>query len=291
MPRDSALLQLGDIVSASILQRGSSYSSRPKRPIAFLPSALGIVVPHLPISLLMEANRVALLRTWFDIPHGNHRRSRAFHPSGAPAWPMQVMETRPMLPVPVEITFHNIESVAWAEEEIRARIAKLAKIYNRLVACRVRVVQRANNPAGTIPPVVRIEMGIPGRSDLVVSHEPEHLWQKFRNPDLRDAIREAFRIAEVQLTELKRKLDDRSQGDVFRETENQMLGQVANIDSSGDFGFILTNTGGRLYFHRNSVLTGTFEDLRRGDEVYYVEEMGDTGPTASKVRVKEEAEP
>jgi len=196
-----------------------------------------------------------------------------------------------MLPVPVEIAFHNIESVPWAEEEIRARIAKLKNIYDRLVACRVRVVQRANSATRTIPPVVRIEMGIPGRPDLVVSHEPEYLQQKFRNPDLRDAIGEAFRIAEDQLSELKRKLDDRSQGKVSRETENQMLGQVANIDPSGTFGFILTNTGGRLYFHRNSMLIGAFDDLRRGDEVYYVEEMGDTGPTASKVRVKEEAEP
>jgi cold shock CspA family protein len=64
------------------------------------------------------------------------------------------------------------------------------------------------------------------------------------------------------------------------------LGQVADIDPDGDFGFVLTNTGGRLYFHRNSVLAGDFAKLRRGDEVYYVEEAGDTGPTASKVRVK-----
>jgi hypothetical protein len=41
------------------------------------------------------------------------------------------------------------------------------------------------------------------------------------------------------------------------------------------------------YFHRNSVLAGDFDALRRGDEVYYVEDMGDTGPTASKVRVRE----
>lgn len=196
-----------------------------------------------------------------------------------------------MLPVPVEIAFHNIESIPWAEEEIRARVAKLKSIYDRLVACRVRVVQRANNADRYIPPVVRIEMGIPGRPDLVVSHEPEYLQQKFRSPGLRDAIGEAFRIAEDQLTELKRKLENRSQGQVFRETENQVLGQVANIDPSGNFGFILTNTGGRLYFHRNSVLIGAFEDLRRGDDVYYVEQMGDTGPTASKVRVKKEAEP
>jgi hypothetical protein len=41
-----------------------------------------------------------------------------------------------------------------------------------------------------------------------------------------------------------------------------------------------------LYFHRNSILSGDFDALTRGTSVYYVEGMGDTGPTAMKVRVK-----
>jgi ribosome-associated translation inhibitor RaiA/cold shock CspA family protein len=189
-----------------------------------------------------------------------------------------------MVQVPVEIAFHNIESTPWAEEEIRSRIAKLEHIFDRLIACRVRVDQRANNASRNIPPVVRIEMGVPGK-DLVVSHEPEHLQQKFQSPDLRNAINEAFRIAEDRLSEYKRRLEDRST-EPLHEVANQALGQIADIDPGGDFGFILTNTGGMLYFHRNSVLSGDFAKLRRGDEVHYLEEMGDTGPTASKVRVK-----
>jgi cold shock CspA family protein len=54
-----------------------------------------------------------------------------------------------------------------------------------------------------------------------------------------------------------------------------------------DFGYVITKEGGLLYFHRNSVLSGEFDKLRRGDEVTYVEDMGDTGPTASKVRILE----
>jgi cold shock CspA family protein len=46
----------------------------------------------------------------------------------------------------------------------------------------------------------------------------------------------------------------------------------------------MTKEGGLLYFHRNSLLTGDFDNLRRGDEVSYIEQAGDTGPTASKVR-------
>src|SRR5258707_1344095 len=109
----------------------------------------------------------------------------------------------PMLQVPLEIAFHNIESSPWAEREIRARVAELERLYDRLVSCRVRIDQRAKDLTGTIPPVVHIELGIPGRTELVVSHEPDHLLRKYQHPDLHKAINEAFRIAERQLLDLK----------------------------------------------------------------------------------------
>jgi cold shock CspA family protein/ribosome-associated translation inhibitor RaiA len=190
--------------------------------------------------------------------------------------------------VPLEIAFHNIDSSDWAEQEIRARVADLERIYDRLNSCRVRVDQRARNSAGTIPPVVHIELGIPGGKDLMVSHEPEHLQRKFQRPDLRNAINEAFRIAERRLLDLKEQRDGRTKA-AHHDAPNQFLGQVADIDPAGDFGFLLTKEGSLLYFHRNSLISGEFEDLQRGDEVHYVEDVGDTGPVASKVRVKARA--
>jgi cold shock CspA family protein len=62
---------------------------------------------------------------------------------------------------------------------------------------------------------------------------------------------------------------------------------VAELTPGEDFGFLMSKEGGLLYFHRNSVLTGDFDRLHRGDEVSYIEEMGDNGPMASKVRVLE----
>jgi len=188
--------------------------------------------------------------------------------------------------VPVEIAFHNMESSPWAEQEIRKRIKKLEKIYDRLASCRVRVDQRTKTGGGTIPPVVRIELGIPGRKDLVVSHEPDHLQRKFQTPDLHNAIHEAFRIAEDQLVELKNQRQRRTR-EPQHDAENQFLGQVAERNPEQEFGFLLTKEGGLLYFHRNSLLSGDFDKLQQGDEVYYVEDVGDTGPTAIKVRVKE----
>jgi len=65
--------------------------------------------------------------------------------------------------------------------------------------------------------------------------------------------------------------------------EPMFQGQVAQLDPTADHGFILTNEGTQLYFHRNSLLDADFAKLKRGDAVHYIASDGDTGPTASKV--------
>jgi ribosome-associated translation inhibitor RaiA/cold shock CspA family protein len=187
--------------------------------------------------------------------------------------------------VPLEIAFHNVEHSDWAESEIRGHVARLEDIYKRLTSCRVRVDQRANNTHQTIPPVVRIEIGLPGHKDIVVAHEPEHLQRKYQRPDLHHAINEAFRIAERQLSEFKQRLSDRTAA-LTHESANEFLGQIAEMLPERDHGFLMTKEGGLLYFHRNAVLVGDFDRLKRGDAVSYVEEVGDTGPIASKIRVR-----
>ncbi len=190
--------------------------------------------------------------------------------------------------VPLEISFHNIDNSEWAKDEIRNHVAKLEAIFERMTSCRVRVDQRADNSHHTIPPVVRIEIGIPGRKDIVVAHEPDRLQRRYQRPDLHKAINEAFRLAATQLAELKRKLTDHK-AVARHESVNEFRGQVAEITPTDDFGFLMTKEGGLLYFHRNALLSGEFDKLQRGDEVTYVEDVGDTGPIATKVRVKEVA--
>jgi ribosome-associated translation inhibitor RaiA/cold shock CspA family protein len=186
---------------------------------------------------------------------------------------------------PLEITFHHIDKTDWAEEAIRGHVAKLEEIYDRIIACRVRVDKRTDPLQPSIPPVVRIEISLPGRPDIVVAHEPDRLLRKFQSPDLHNAINEAFRIATRSLAACKAQRTDYT-APMRHEAANEFRGQVAELAPDQDHGFVLTKEGGLLYFHRNSVLVGDFDALNRGDEVTYVEEVGDTGPVATKVRVK-----
>lgn len=187
--------------------------------------------------------------------------------------------------IPLEIAFRHVDPSEWAEESIRKHVDGLERIYDRMTACRVRVERRARNATNSVPPVVRIEIGIPGRRDLVVSHEPGHLQKKFQDPDLRNAINEAFRIAERRLLDLKEQRTRRTK-QARHDGPRQLPGEVAEIHPEADHGFLLTNGGAMLYFHRNGLLTGDFDALKQGDPVFYVEDMGDTGPIATKVRVR-----
>jgi len=186
--------------------------------------------------------------------------------------------------VPLQIAFHRAEKPEWAEEEIRARVDKLQNYHDRIIGCRVTVDQRARNVEGTLPPVVRIEISLPGTAPVVVAYEPDRLQQKYQMPDLGNAINDAFNIAERRLAQVKEARDGRNK-DGHHDSQNQFLGQVAQLFPEEDHGFLLTKEGGSLYFHRNAVLQGDFDKLRVGDEVRYVEEVGDTGPLATKVRV------
>lgn len=178
---------------------------------------------------------------------------------------------------PLEIAFHNMPGNPEAERDIRSRVEKLDALYDRLTACRVSVeALHKQHKTGNIYEV-HIELTVPG-GKLVVSREPHRAKQKYANPDVFTSIRDAFEAAERQLIAYKDKL----QGEVKTHPE-AFYGQVAQLLPEEDHGFILTKEGALLYFHRNSVMNGDFERLRRGDRVHYVEAMGDTGPTASKV--------
>ena len=132
----------------------------------------------------------------------------------------------------------------------------------------MRVDQRADNANHTIPPVVRIEISLPGHKDIVVAHEPDHLQRKFQAPDLHERHQRSVpHRRSASSRSYKEQLTDRTAAGVRMKPRTKCCGQVAEITPAEDFGFLLTASGGLLYFHRNSMLSGDFDRLegrRRG---------------------------
>lgn len=181
---------------------------------------------------------------------------------------------------PLDIAFHNLDSSPTLEAEIRNRVDKLETRYGRLVGCRVSVEKLHNSHRTGNVFDVHIVMSVPGR-DLVVSREPNKAKEKYANPDVRTSLRDAFDAAERQLDSFKRARRE----DTAAPSAHALAGQVTLIEPGTDHGFILNNVGTQLYFHRDSVTDARFEDLKVGDMVHYVEEEGDAGPTATKIRL------
>jgi cold shock CspA family protein/ribosome-associated translation inhibitor RaiA len=184
---------------------------------------------------------------------------------------------------PLEIAFHNMSSSESLEAMIRAQVERLDQRFGRLIGCRVSVeaLHRQHQKGNVYE--CHITMSLPGR-DLAVSrglHKPR---DKYAHPDVRVSVREAFAAAERQLLEQKNLV----RTDTTAPSGSAVAGQVLLIEPGADHGYLQTPTGTQLYFHRDSVTNARFEDLREGQIVHYVEEAGDAGPVATKVRVEEE---
>jgi ribosome-associated translation inhibitor RaiA/cold shock CspA family protein len=175
---------------------------------------------------------------------------------------------------PLEIRFHNLDSSDALEAAIRERVAKLDRLYPRLTRCLVSVEapHRQHRKGNMFE--VHIDLWVPG-GHLAVTRGTNH-----GHADVYVAMRDAFDVAERILLDYKRQIN----GDVKLHEDGAFFhGQVASIHPDQDHGFVITNTGGLLYFHRNSLMGGVLEDLSTGQDVHYVETVGATGPTAAKV--------
>ncbi len=178
---------------------------------------------------------------------------------------------------PPEIRFHNLDPSDALEAAIRERVDKLDRLYPRLTRCLVSVEAPHKQHRKGNQCEVHIELWVPG-GHLAVTREPHRAKDKYVRADVYKVMRDAFDAAERKLLDHKQQIN----GEVKLHPEF-FHGQVSTINPLDDHGFILTNTGSQLYFHRNSLMEGQMEHLEPGQAVHYVETLGDTGPTASKV--------
>jgi len=180
------------------------------------------------------------------------------------------------------------------EKWIHAEAAKLDTLYSRVMGWRVAVeVPNRHHRKGS-PYHIRIDLTVP-RGEIVVKREPSlnararHLGEresrkqsevKLPHKELRQAINDAFKAAGRRLQDYAR----RQRGDIKSPT---LLPQarVSKILPQEGYGFLTSDDGREIYFHKNSVLGRAFPRLQVGTTVRFVEEAGDKGPQASTVRV------
>ena len=178
--------------------------------------------------------------------------------------------------LPLQITFRGFPHSDAVEANIREKANKLDQFYSRIMNCRVMVEARHRHHHQGNLYHVRIELTVPGK-ELVVSRERH---DEQAHEDIYVAIRDAFDDA-------KRLLEDharRQRGDV-KAHEVPLHGTVVRLVPEQEHGFIETFDGREIYFHKNSVLGGAFDQLEIGSAVRFAEEPGEQGPQASTVHL------
>ena len=171
-----------------------------------------------------------------------------------------------------QVTLKDIPHSEAVEAKIREKVTKLERFHSRIMGCRVAVESPQRRQHQGKLYTVRIAITVPGE-ELVIN--------RVENEDLYVAIRDAFDAANRKLEEQAR----RQRGDVKAHAEPPR-GRVAKIYPEKDHGFIETNDGRELYFHRNSLIDLDFDRLKEGAEVVFLEEQGEKGPQAFRVAVK-----
>ena len=179
--------------------------------------------------------------------------------------------------IPLEIAFHNIDPTAETESLIREHVDRLEKLYPHLVGCRVSVeMLHKQHRSGNVPEV-HIAIRVPGR-EIAISREPHKPALRHAAPNVHTSIKDAFRAAEKRLMDFKQQ-----QYGEGKAREVPIQGRIAQLIAEKNYGFIATGDGEELYFHRNAVADGGFDELREGDSVQYSVAIGDKGPGAARV--------
>ena len=182
---------------------------------------------------------------------------------------------------PLQITFRGMETSLALEALIRQRVGRLEAFYPRLVGCRV-VVEVPHRGAQTakVPIAVTIEADIPGRGPIIGKGEEARREMK---QDHTVALNNAFEAVERQLE----KLGDIRSGEVNARGETGQSGMVVRLFPDDGYGFIEIDNAPELYFTRNAVVGGQFDELQVGMMVHLTRatDEGPMGPQASSVRL------
>jgi ribosomal subunit interface protein len=180
--------------------------------------------------------------------------------------------------LPVEITFRNMSASEALETNVREKVGKLEQFCDRIISCQVVVEAGHRHQHKGNLYHVRIDLTLPG-VELVVSRDPS---DNQNHADVYVAVRDAFDAARRQLDKHVRSNRREAKAHAHAPEPHSRIIELIPME---DFGRILTPEGREIYFHRNSLLNGSFDKLEVGDEVRFSEEVGDQGPQASTVHL------
>jgi cold shock CspA family protein/ribosome-associated translation inhibitor RaiA len=182
---------------------------------------------------------------------------------------------------PVEIDFQGLQGNEKLRASVMKNVAVLEQRFGRITACRVvvKAPSERHRTGGACEVTIRLSLPQGREVDIGRSERAENRNAE-RDADAAIAVNDAFKRARRRLQDHARRM----QGQV-KSHEAPPIATVKRFDDQGGFGFLETNDGREVYFHKNSVLNGDSRQVAPGTRVTFFEEIGEKGPQASTVRV------
>jgi cold shock CspA family protein len=175
----------------------------------------------------------------------------------------------------LQVTWEGLDPSDFILRRIEREVGRLERTFGRIVSCKVVVEGRSRRHHKGGLYALRTHLLLPGGIEIEANRNPP---EDHAHEDAYVAVRDVFEALRRQLRERVR--ERRQQA---RHAETQPHGVVSKLIADKECGFLRSDDGREIYFHKNAVLTG-YEELREGMEVHFVEEEGRDGPQASTVR-------
>ena len=162
---------------------------------------------------------------------------------------------------PLEITFRDLDPSDFIRNLVEERVERLERYHPHIIGCRVVIAAPHRSAEGHNPPVgISVEVDVPNRPRIVAKDAEE---QRAMKGDHFAAINRAFEAIERQLEELS----DKQRGVVKRHENIRQTGNVVRLFPEQGYGFIEIGGGPELYFTRNAMIDGSFDELKVGTMV------------------------
>jgi ribosome-associated translation inhibitor RaiA len=164
---------------------------------------------------------------------------------------------------PLQITFRNFPRSDAVEARIRDKAAKLEEFHPRIMSCHVVVEELDRHHHQGRQFTVRLDIRVPGH-EVVVDRD--------HHEDIYVALRDAFNAAGRKLEEIVRT----QRGDIKAHDVPQH-GKVTRLFADEGYGFIEAADGREFYFSRDNVVEPSFDRIKTGAAVQFVEDVAADG--------------
>ena len=171
----------------------------------------------------------------------------------------------------LEIESRHVGMTPRWKKEIEERMADLQRGHEDMLHGRVTLTKNPHHKKQANVAEALVVVSLPGRHTFTARKE---------NKTFEEAIRKAFEAVETELRKFREK---RAKKEVRTPPIAPVRGVVCKLFPKQDYGFILKEGGGEVYFHKNALKGLSFKELEDGTEVVFNVEEGEKGPQATAV--------